>query len=155
VLKIRLKDGQMRSSEKGDNDMKTNTLKQRVTLVTTLCIIAVFFGGCSNLGDHSGGGGDGLKITAGDAADIDSFGDAVALHGDYALVGAPDDDSIHLGRGAAYIFNRNQGGADNWGEVKKLTASDAENDDEFGGSVAIYDNYAVIGAGAESGDGVF
>jgi hypothetical protein len=142
----------MRSSEKGDNDMKTNTLKQRVTLVTTLCIIAVFFGGCSNLGDHSGGGGDGLKITAGDAADIDSFGDAVALHGDYALVGASIKNNL---TGAAYLFSRNQGGADNWGELKKITASDAENDDEFGDSVAIYDNYAVIGAGAESGDGVF
>jgi len=27
--------------------------------------------------------------------------------------------------GAAYIFERNQGGAENWGQVRKLTASDA------------------------------
>ncbi len=30
--------------------------------------------------------------------------------------------------GAAYVFERDQGGADNWGQVKKLTASDTGGD---------------------------
>ena len=34
--------------------------------------------------------------------------------------------------GAAYVFRRDQGGPGDWGEVKKLTAPDAETDDAFG-----------------------
>ena len=45
------------------------------------------------------------------------------------------------------------GGADNWGEVKKLTASDAENVDYFGGSVAISGDTVVVGAYREDGAG--
>ena len=39
-------------------------------------------------------------------------------------------------QGAAYVFARNQGGADQWGQVKKLTASDGMARDYFGDSVA-------------------
>src|SRR5688572_32507778 len=39
--------------------------------------------------------------------------------------------------GAAYIFERNQGGAEHWGQVQKLTASDAAVGDGFGSSVSI------------------
>ena len=36
------------------------------------------------------------------------------------------------------------GGADNWGEVKKLTASDAQAGDWFGNSVAIHGHFALV-----------
>lgn len=48
--------------------------------------------------------------------------------------------------GAAYIFHRNQGGTGNWGQVKKLTASDAEAADLFGVSVAVSGDTAIVGA---------
>ncbi|MBI1878937.1 MAG: FG-GAP repeat protein, partial [Chloroflexi bacterium] len=40
----------------------------------------------------------------------------------------------------------NQGGNNNWGQVRKLTASDGTANDQFGRSVAIHNNRAVVGA---------
>ncbi len=48
------------------------------------------------------------------------------------------------------MFERNQGGAGNWGEVSKLTASDAAFGDEFGASVAVDGDTLVIGAARDS-----
>ena len=42
----------------------------------------------------------------------------------------------------------------NWGQAKKLTASDAENNDRFGRSVAVSGDTAVVGANLEDGAGV-
>src|SRR5499427_5657685 len=101
-------------------------------------------GGANNWGEIK-------KLTASDAAELDFFGDSVAIYADTAIVGAFGDDidilngSFHH-QGSAYIFGRNQGGANNWGEVKKLTASDGEADDSFGVSVAIYGDTAIVGA---------
>ncbi len=90
------------------------------------------------------------KLTASDAAVDDTFGAAVALSGDTALIGAYGDESY---QGAAYVFNRNQGGADFWGEVKKLTASDGEADDAFGFSVALSGDTALVGMPYDNDDG--
>ena len=79
------------------------------------------------------------KLTASDAQAGDKFGGSVAVSGDTAVVGA-------YTAGAAYVFQRDQGGADNWGEVKKLTASDAEADDWFGYTVAVSGDTAIVGA---------
>ncbi len=83
------------------------------------------------------------KQTASDRAVTDQFGDSVSISGDTIVVGAFGDDSFI---GAAYVFERNQGGADNWGEVKKLTASDGAQDDLFGQSVSISGDTIVVGA---------
>lgn len=79
------------------------------------------------------------KLTASDARAGGSFGFSVALSADLILVGALSSD-------AAYIFARDQGGPDNWGEVKKLTASDAPAGDGFGHDVGISEDFAVVGA---------
>ena len=47
----------------------------------------------------------------------DRFGESAAISGDIAIVGASPFGLLRAG--AAYIFERDQGGADNWGEVKK------------------------------------
>ena len=86
------------------------------------------------------------KLTASDAAAGDELGISVALSGDTALVGARYDDDNGSASGSAYIFERDQGGADNWGEAKKLTASDGAADDNFGTSVALSGDTALIGA---------
>ena len=66
------------------------------------------------------------KLIASDAEDDDRFGISVAISGDTVVVGAYGDDGWWGNdRGAAYVFERNKGGVDNWGQVKKLTASDA------------------------------
>ncbi len=95
------------------------------------------------------------KLTASDAQDDDYFGYSVACSGDTAVVGAAWEDGAGSQRGAAYVFERDQGGADNWGEVKKLTASDAEDGDFFGWSVAISGDTAVTGASEEDGAGTW
>ena len=97
--------------------------------------------------------GEVKKLTASDAQLYDKFGESVAVAGDVTIVGAWDEDSIASWSGAAYIFERNAGGTDAWGEVKKLTASDAELGDRFGWSVAIAGDVAVIGANWEDAGG--
>lgn len=87
------------------------------------------------------------KLTASDGAAFDHFGDAVAIYGDIAIIGAfADDIGGNDNQGSVYVFERNQGGANNWGEVKRLTASDGAFSDQFGSYVAIYGDTAIIGA---------
>ncbi|MBX3277331.1 MAG: FG-GAP repeat protein, partial [Acidobacteria bacterium] len=87
--------------------------------------------------------GEVKKLTASDGEVGDQFGYSVSISVDTVLVGAIGDDSV---RGAAYIYERNKGGADNWGEVKKLTASDGAANDQFGHSVSISGDMVVVGA---------
>ncbi len=91
------------------------------------------------------------KITVFDADSGDNLGTSVALDGDRLVAGANLSDDSNTNAGAAYIFYRNQGGADNWGEVAKLLASTGDANDNFGVSVAIDGDYAVIGANGVDG----
>lgn len=93
------------------------------------------------------------KATAADAEPFDSFGTSVALNGDTAVVGALGEETGGLLAGAAYVLLRSQGGTENWGEVKKLTASDAEENDFFGISVAVSGDNAIVGAQGEDTGG--
>jgi len=68
------------------------------------------------------------------------FGQAVAISGDYAIVGAA---SFDMGAGRAYIFKRE---ATKWIIQAKLTASDKARNDRFGSSVSISGDYAIVGA---------
>jgi hypothetical protein len=88
------------------------------------------------------------KRLAAGAQDGDNLGYSVAVSGDYAVAGAPGDDgTAGTNRGAAYVFERNYNGTNNWGEVATLTAgSDAEDFAYFGHSVAIDGDYVVVGA---------
>ncbi len=82
------------------------------------------------------------KLTAGGDENIgDNFGAAVALNSDTALVGAPFED----GGGAVFVFVRDPDD-NSWTRQQKLIASDASPGDEFGSSVAVFGNTAIIGA---------
>ncbi|MCH8066348.1 MAG: FG-GAP repeat protein, partial [Chloroflexi bacterium] len=93
------------------------------------------------------------KLLASDAQAGDRFGVSVAVSGDTAVVGAHGEDAGGSNAGAAYVFQRNQGGTDNWGEVKKLSSSDAEAGDQFGRSVAVSGDTVIVGAFAEDAGG--
>ncbi len=97
------------------------------------------FGGSNNWGQVA-------KLTGSDGAATDGFGFSVALDDDVAIVGAKGADNGGQDIGSAYIFERNQGGASNWGQSAKLTADDGTSFDEFGFHVAISDNIAIVGA---------
>jgi hypothetical protein len=85
-------------------------------------------------------------LVPGDPVSNGRFGTAVSLQGDELVVGAQYDDANGSEAGAAYVFNRDAGGADNWGQVEKLLASDGAADDDFGWSVAAGANEIAIGA---------
>jgi uncharacterized repeat protein (TIGR01451 family) len=84
-----------------------------------------------------------LKLVATDGEAGDRFGSAVSLHGNTVIIGAP---GVQEGRGAAYIYARNRGGADAWGLVQKIMADDGNAMDQFGAAVSLYGTYAAIGA---------
>jgi hypothetical protein len=79
-------------------------------------------------------------LTASDGVANDQFGTSVALSGSTAVVGAP----VSVNRqGAAYVFVRE---GTSWNQKQKLTASNAKNNDDFGVSVAVSGDTAVVGA---------
>lgn len=86
------------------------------------------------------------QITAADGHKTDLFGYSVAIAGDTILIGAR---YVNLGGlsdvGAAYVFVRATGGT-TWTQQAKLTAADAADGANFGYSVALSGNTAVIGA---------
>ena len=81
------------------------------------------------------------KWTASDASVDDSFGFAVALSGELAIIGAYKDDDLAGGGGAAYIFNARTGQ-----ELMQLPPSDYAPQDWFGSAVAINESYAIVGS---------
>jgi hypothetical protein len=87
-----------------------------------------------------------VKITSSDGEAGDSFGEAISISGDTIAVGADYEDSgMTSSQGAVYIFERNQGGPNNWGEVVKILASDGMNEDYFGSAISIDGDTLVVG----------
>jgi len=117
---------------------------------------AILDSGSAYLFDRNLGGADAwgqlAKLTASDGAEGDRFGQAVAIRGATAIVGSGRHDSAAVDAGAAYVFNRDYGGTNAWGEAVKLVASDAAIDDWFGASgVSFSTGRALIGAYADDG----
>lgn len=84
-----------------------------------------------------------VRLAASDGEQGDQFGSALAISKDTMLVGAPQDDDLGFLSGSAYVFSRNAGGPNAWGEVAKLTAADGQSD-FFGIAVAISGMTGVI-----------
>lgn len=97
-------------------------------------------------------------IKASNANELDRFGSAVALDGDTLAVGAPreassatgvggdqDDDSA-VGSGAVYVFTRSAG---TWSQQAYLKASNTDEGDEFGSSLALDGDTLAVGAQRE------
>jgi hypothetical protein len=85
------------------------------------------------------------KVSPTDVTTGVQFGWAVDISGDRLIVGSRLDDDGALNGGAAYIFERNQGGADQWGEVDKLVPSGLQSNLNAGSSVAISGPISVVG----------
>ena len=90
------------------------------------------------------------KLTAGDAEDSDTFGWAVSVSGDTALIGALYDvlaggvsGGSPFGEGSAYVFLRT---ATTWSEQAKLFAGDAEPKQRFGYAASASGDTVAIGA---------
>jgi len=93
-------------------------------------------------------------LRASNLGTVDNFGQSVAISGNYAIVGANQEDEsstdVSFNSGAAYIFERD--GSGNWIQNPTiLRASNLDLNDQFGYSVAISGNYAIVGAYFEDG----
>jgi len=88
-----------------------------------------------------------FKLTANDAHMGQSFGTAVAIQGDLAIVGALGDNENGNQSGAVYVFNVATGA-----QIAKLTPSNAAPGQQFGRSVAISGEIVMVGAsGVDAG----
>jgi len=83
------------------------------------------------------------KLLADDGQAGDNFGFSVAIQGNIIVVGALGDDDIVTNAGSAYIFER-VGSA--WLQKSKLLPSDEQMNTNFGVSVTIGYDIAVVGA---------
>ncbi len=84
------------------------------------------------------------RLVASDPVAEARFGGGLAIQGDTLLVGAGSDSNKNgQGAGAVYVFER-IGGV--WTEVDKLIASDGAAFDDFGLTIAMDGDTAVIGA---------
>ena len=105
-------------------------------------------------GGWSGTRNEDAKLLAGDGAQWDHFGYSVSISGDTVVVGAYRDDDNGNQSGSAYVFNKPAGG---WSgilnEDAKLLAGDGAASDEFGTSVSISGDTAVVGAQFDGDNG--
>lgn len=91
-----------------------------------------------------------IKLNAGDGASNDEFGAAVSIWNDVCIGGSAYNNDVAFGCGTAYIFRKN---GTNWVEEQKLVASDPNLDDNFGVSVDIFNDIAIIGANLDDASG--
>jgi YHS domain-containing protein len=94
------------------------------------------------------------ELTAAGGVRDDEFGNAVAVSGHTAIIGAWGKNSSYLPgapttalapQGAAYVFTCS-GTPCTWKQQQELTASDAASGDEFANTLAISGNTVIIGA---------
>ena len=83
------------------------------------------------------------KILATDGAPGDLFGFSVSIDGNTALIGAFYNDNNGVNSGSAYVFTRI---GTSWVQQQKLIASDGKASDNFGYSVSLAGDTALIGA---------
>lgn len=89
------------------------------------------------------------KVVAPDRIAMANYGITVAIEGDYAVIGAPKDNTDALSQnpmdetGAIYIYKKISGV---WSFQQKLVAPDRANYDYYGWSVAISGNYIAVGS---------
>jgi hypothetical protein len=98
--------------------------------------------------DQGGAGTWGLvqKIFSGDPGINDVFGSDVAVSGDEVAVGSSFDDQYYINGGAIFLYGRDVGGADNWGQFKKAAGFYLSTGYLFGDSVALEGDILIGGA---------
>lgn len=103
--------------------------------------------GCADRQASPLGGLDWIhQVVAGDdLADFATFGNAVSIDGNVAVVGSPQTNPLGdaVGPGAAYVYVRTAAG---WTQAQKLDADDGVLGDNFGIAVAVQGDTILVGA---------
>ncbi len=84
-------------------------------------------------------------LTAPTGAEFDRFGEAIAIDGDWAVIGAPYNDTGDADSGSAYIYHRNSTSG-LWEFHTELFPTIQGNSFRFGNAVAINSGTIAIGA---------
>ena len=116
-------------------------MNQIVNRKTTLPLIWLILLGCDSAVTQNEMSLAGKKLVIENAISGASFGEHIAVSGEFAIVGAPSDQSDPTRVGAAYILKKVES---EWVEVAKLQPAD-EMESNFGRSVSIDGDYAVVG----------
>ncbi len=85
-------------------------------------------------------------LLASDRANQDYFGSSVRIKGDNIVVGAYGDDDNGEQSGSVYVFSKPTDGWKDIEETAKLKPTDGASNDDFGRSVAISEDYIIVGA---------
>ncbi|MBN2412799.1 PKD domain-containing protein [candidate division KSB1 bacterium] len=112
----------------------------------------VFGTGVVYIYEYNGSAWSEQKLIPADGSSGDGFGISVAISGDYILIGSFNHDLTgKADAGAVYVYKK---GADSWDFEKKITLdTDAAVGDNFGVSVALFEDRALIGAFKKDGPG--
>jgi len=94
------------------------------------------------------GWGEVTSLVASDSTGGLEFATAIDVEGNTLVVGAPNHDTSNFppGQGAVYLFDRNHGGPDNWGELKKIVPTDPVTENRFGTSLSLSGETLLVGA---------
>ena len=90
------------------------------------------------------------KLMAADGAAFDAFAGAVSLFAHRAIVGAAGDDDNGENSGALYVFDYDGFG---WNQTQKLLPTDGATQEEFGSSVSLVADRALIGTPSDDDNG--
>ena len=122
-----------------------------VAMTDDTAVIGASFGNSAYVFTRTGGvWSQQAKLVPSDGVVGDNFGVAVAIGGDRVIVGANQDDDNGFNSGSAYVFTRTAGA---WSEQTKLIASDGVMLANFGQSVGLAGDTAVIGAYGDASGG--
>src|SRR6185295_15718229 len=92
------------------------------------------------------------KLTDATGAANDLFGLSVYISGNYAIVGAPNDNvGANTDQGSASIFRYN---GSSWVLMQKITDATGAAGDAFGTSVSVSGNFVFIGAPLDDASGI-
>lgn len=83
------------------------------------------------------------RLEAATPSIVETFGQAVEIQGEIAMVGAIGADGITTNTGAVYVYQRIN---NEWQFVQKIFASDGEPSGAFGAAIVFEGNCAVIGS---------
>ena len=91
------------------------------------------------------------KLFASDGTAGDRYGISVSIDANTALIGSFHDDDLGADSGSTYVYVNNAG---TWSEVQKLVPIDGAAGEEFGYSVSISGDTALIGAFSDDDKGI-
>ena len=118
-------------------------MNSKKTFLMMVVLFAVGFSACESA---FGEWWEWWKLIADDTAAGDRYGYSVSIYGTKAIVGAIYDEDRGDASGSAYIFERSSSNSSDWTQVAKLVPSDIGPGDQFGTSVSIQGNRAIVGS---------